>query len=150
MSTVVDWPILQSSVESALAADPRPIARVADGDVAAIVIRRAFPPEECPALVRLLIDEGLMYETGDPRIAENSLTNAVVGKYLGRGANPDASPRKRIDVGASLGNFGDDRDDFFRRSDEAHALFDRLFAGRPNPIRVLYETLSRLCPANSR
>jgi hypothetical protein len=144
--TGADWPILQPTVEAALAADPQPIARVADGSAAAVVIRQAFPAEECRSLVRLLIDEGQMYETGDPRISRKSLTNAVVGKYLGRGVNPDDSPRKRIDLGASLGNFGDDRDDFFRRSDDADALFERLFAGRPNPVRVLYDTLAKLCP----
>jgi Carrier-protein-independent halogenase WelO5 len=141
-----DWPILQPGVDAALAADPQPIARVADGSAAAIVVRQAFPADECRSLVRLLIDEGLMFETGDPRITEKSLTNAVVGKYLGRSANPDDGPRKRIDLGASLGNYGDDRDDFFRRSDEAHALFERLFDGRPNPIRILYDSLAKLCP----
>ena len=146
---MLPWPILQFDVDVTFAAEPAPIGRVANGDAAAVVIRQSFPAEDCRSLVRLLIDQELMFEADDPRVFESALTNDVVGKYLGRGVNPDESPRKRIDIGASLGNFGDDRDEFFRKSADAHALFQRLFANRPNPVRAIYDTLQRLCPGKT-
>lgn len=149
MPAAADWPLLAPDVETILAAEPQPMQRLADGDVAAIVVRQAFPADECRRLVQRLIDEKLMYAADDPRVREKALKNEVVGKYLGRAVNPDASRRKRIDVGASLGNFGHDRDEFFRQSAEAHALFDRLFAQRPDPIRAIYDTLQRLSPGKS-
>eukprot|EP00913_Durusdinium_trenchii_P028403 g26631.t1 len=143
---MLDWPILEPELSRILAVDADPIRSLARGDIGAIVVRRAFPPEECAALIRRLIDAELMYEGNDPRISEKALTNNVVGKYLGRDVNPDGGPRRRIDIGASLGNFGDDRADFFRRAAEARERFDTLFANGPDPIATLYQNLQSLLP----
>jgi len=142
----MQWPILQPDVPSILAEEPQPMQRLARGDVAAVLLRQAFPADECRRLVQHLIEEELMFAADDPRISRAALKNAVVGKYLGRGVNPDDSPRKRIDIGASLGNLGDDPEAFFQKAAETHELFDRLFADRPNPIRTIYDTLQSLCP----
>jgi len=149
MPVSAEWPILEcrdGNVEAILAAEPVPLKRLADGKIAAIVIRQAFPSLQCRELVRLLINEGLMFDSNDPRVRDKALKNDTVGKYLGRSVNPDDSPRKRIDVGASLGNYGDNPDEFFQQADEARELFERLFAERPNPITTMYDTLQTLCP----
>jgi len=145
----IPWPILQPDVDSILVADPDPLARLANGDVAAIVIRQAFPAEQCRSLVRLLIDEQLMYESGDPRIDEKAIAPERSDRWTKSGTNPAKSSRRRIDIGTSLGNYGDDREFFFGDSAKTHQLFDRLFAERPNPIAMIYEMLSRLVPGKS-
>lgn len=140
------WPTFEADPEGILATEPQPVGRLADGDVGAVIVRQAFPAFECAALIERLIDEDLMYAGDDPRVYQQALKNDVIGKYLGRGVNPDASPRKRIDIGTSLGNLGDDRELFFKRSAETHSLFSRLFAAHPNPVEVIYDTLRRLAP----
>jgi len=143
------WPILQPDVGSILTADPNPIARLANGDIAAIVVRQAFPAEQCQSLIRLLIDEQLMYESDDPRIDERAIAPERSDRWTKTGTNPAKSPRRRIDIGTSLGNYGDDREFFFNDSAQTHQLFDRLFADHPNPIAMIYKTLARLAPEKS-
>lgn len=144
-----NWPILAADVKQILAADANPVRSLARGEIGAMVIRGAFPADECPRLIRRLIDNELMYEADDPRIGDKALTNNVVGKYLGRGLNPDGGPRRRIDIGASLGNYGDDREQFFQLASEARGRFDTLFANEPNPIATLYDTLGQLAPGKN-
>lgn len=146
MSPQPEWPVLEPDLTSIFAARSQPFAALAEGEVGAIVLRRAFPPEECRHLIDRSIDRGLMFATGDDRVNEKALRNEVVGKYLGRAVNPDDSPRKRIDIGASLGNYGHDKELFFEKADEAHATFERLFAGHPNPVDTIYQNLQSLCP----
>lgn len=138
------WTCLEPSVASILAADPRALFSLARGEVAALVIRQAVPASQCAELIRFLIAEELMFENDDPRIDEHAIPVARTDRYTQQGLNPRESRRRRIDIGASLGNLGDNPDVFFRRSAEVHALFDRLFADRPNPIAVLYENLRQL------
>lgn len=143
------WPILEPDIETVLAKSAQPLHALATGEAAAIVVRAAFPAQECQSLIQRLIDEELMFAADDARVGEKALTNDVVGKYLGRGVNPDGSQRRRIDIGASLGNFGDDRDHFFQLAEEARERFDRLFASQANPIAAMYETLQRLAPGKN-
>lgn len=144
-----DWPILASDAAHLFEADALPVRALARGEAGAVVIRGAFPPAECRKLIDRLIEAELMYAADDPRIGEKALSNNVVGKYLGRDVNPDGGPRRRIDIGASLGNFGDDREQFFRLADEARERFDRLFADGPNPMAVMYDTLQQLVPGKT-
>ena len=141
-----DWPTLEPDLTTILEAESNPLKRLADGDVPAIIVRRAFPARECLSLVELLIDQELIYTGNDPRISSRSLKNEVIGRYLGRSVNPDDSPRKRIDLGVSLGNYGDDKDQFFQLAAEAKRLFARLFPNRPNPIATIYDTLQQIAP----
>lgn len=146
MSDARDWPILEPDVAAIRRRDPHPVGSLARGDVAAIVLRQAFPRNECEQLIARLIERGLMFATGDARVAEKALRNDVVGKYLGRGVNPDDSPRKRIDIGASLGNLGHEPERFFEESAKAHEIFGSLFADHPDPIDAIYDSLRSLCP----
>jgi len=145
MSTTT-WPVLQPNLDTILAEEPNPIERLADGSAAAVLIRQAFDREECKSLIRFLIDHGLMYESGDDRIDEKANSAVISDRYLGKGLNPEDSPRRRIDIGASLGNAGDDKEQFLALSTEAQNLFDRLFAGRQDPIAAIYDNLQKLAP----
>ena len=142
----IDWPALQPDVSTILAAEPYPVDRLAAGDVAALIVRQAFPADDCAALVERLIDEELMFAGDDPRVYQQAIKNEVIGKYLGRGVNPDESARKRSDIGTSLGNLGDDKQLFFEKAAETHSLFDRLFAEHPDPIHAIYHNLQQLAP----
>ncbi|HUG91142.1 MAG TPA: hypothetical protein VML55_09925 [Planctomycetaceae bacterium] len=138
------WPFLEPDLPTILAAEAEPIRALARGDAAAVILRQALPRAECESLIRHLISQGLMFDSNDPRVDETALSSRVFDRYLGAGLNPDGSRRKRIDIGASLGNYGDDPDEFFRRAAETHELFAKLFTGRANPIDVIYGHLQRL------
>jgi hypothetical protein len=146
MTVTAAWPALEPDLATILAREPNPIARLADGEISAIVLRGAFPAGECTSLVRLLIDEGLMFEGGDARIEQHAISVERANRWTKDGVNSAESQRRRIDIGTSLGNHGDDREDFFSRAAETHRLFARLFADRPDPVRVIYDSLRRLSP----
>ncbi|MEX0700952.1 MAG: hypothetical protein WD069_02540 [Planctomycetales bacterium] len=140
------WPILAPDVDSILAAEADPIGAVARGEVAALVVRQAFPAAECERLVRFLVGEGLLFDRDDPRIEAKAIPSALTNRLSQKGLNPQESQRRRIDIGSSLGYLGDDKERFLAHSAETHALFDRLFADRPDPIRTIYDHLRRLAP----
>jgi len=141
-----DWPTLEPNINSILAAESHPIARLAAGDVAAIVIRQAFPKAECESLVQYLIDEGQMYDSGDTQIDDKAIDVDRADRYTQQGLNPTTTARRRIDIGTSLGNLGDDQEHFLSDSGETHTLFDRLFGDRPDPIAAIHDSLSALSP----
>jgi hypothetical protein len=140
------WPILGPDVPSILDAETDPIGRLADGDVAALVVRQAFNREECAALVEFLIAKELMFADGDERIDARAIPVQRVDRWTRQGLNPAESKRRRIDIGASLGNIGDDRENFLRHSAETHDLFSQLFSDRPNPVDAIYRNLAQLSP----
>jgi hypothetical protein len=141
-----NWPILEPDLPTVLARESEPLERLAVADVAAIVIRQAFPREACRSLVDFFIDEGLMFAPGDPRIDAQAIPVERVDRWTKQGLNPAHSLRRRIDIGTSLGNLGDDREHFLSHSAETHRLFARLFAKRENPIDVVYQNLAQLAP----
>jgi len=145
MSSTV-WPVLELNRESTFSADEAPIERLATGEIAAVIFRGAFPSDECRSLVRHLIDEELMYESLDPRIADRALPAGRANRYQGRDVNPAQSERKRIDIGTSLGNLGDDREEFFADASQTEQLFGRLFVDRENPLDVVYDNLAKIAP----
>jgi len=140
------WPILEPDLKSILAAEVEPLRALAAGDIPAIVFRRAFSADECRSLVRYLISEQLMFDSDDPRIEESAIPVDRVDRWTKQGLNPAQSRRRRIDIGTSLGNLGDDREHFLGHSKETNRLFARLFADRINPIELVYERLQQLAP----
>lgn len=138
------WKSLEPDVASILAECPDPIASLSVGEIPAIAVRQAFPAAECADLVRFLIGRELMYEDGDPRIEERAIPVDRADRYTRQGLNPKSTPRRRIDIGTSLGNLGDDKETFLQHSAETHALFAELFADRPNPVAVIYDVLQQL------
>jgi hypothetical protein len=118
-----NWTPLQPDLQTILAADPNPLATLAHGDTPAIVLRQAYDPETGLDLIARFIERGLMDDPNSPE--------------AGRA-------RKRIDIGTSLGNRGNDQDAFFSHADETRALFSNLFDGMPNPVDLVYDALSTL------
>ncbi|MBM82625.1 MAG: hypothetical protein CMJ78_18840 [Planctomycetaceae bacterium] len=138
------WPCLQDNIDAILADCSQPLHALANGEVAAIIIRRAFPQSECASLIQHLIAEELMFDSDDERVSSHALPTDVVDQFTRQGLNPTASQRKRIDIGTSLGNLGGDQERFFKDAEQTHALFKRLFENRANPITTVYEALSAL------
>lgn len=144
--TTSTWACLEPNIDTILNSTANPLQQLAEGDVGAIIIRQAFPAVECAALVDFLIDQELMYASNDARIDDKAIPVDRADRYTKQGLNPKHTPRRRIDIGTSLGNLGDDKDHFLTQSAETHTLFARLFADRPDPVAVIYDNLQRLTP----
>jgi hypothetical protein len=147
-----NWITFEVDPNSVSEVSSRPLAALADLSVGAVVLRRAFAPDGCAALVRRLIERGLMYdakvETVDEKFVRASVKEGGWGKIADPthsmfGGDPH-SRRRRIDVGTSLGNWGNDPEEFFAHARGTHKLFASLFDGIENPIDVLYANLRRL------
>ena len=91
--------------------------------VPAIVLRQVYNPEHGYELIQRFIDRGLM---DDP-------------KEAGAGGE-----RKRIDIGTSLGNRGNDQEAFLQHSEGTNQLFGNLFDGFDDPVGLIYDSLSDL------
>lgn len=147
MMTNSSWPCLEPDVETILALESNPIQSIASGEVPAVVIRQAFPREECAALVDLLLEEELIFPPEqDDRIDETAIPAVDSDRWTRAGINPAQTKRRRIDIGTSLGHRGGDKQDFLARSVESNAMFDRLFAERPDPIATMYDHLRAIAP----
>jgi hypothetical protein len=118
------WVPTEIDLNTILAKFPRPLDALASSEVPAFIIRRAFDPMQCEALIRRFYNRGLLY---DPRKL------------------PLDQPKGRVDIGASAAGIGDPKR-FFENTARAHKLFETLFEGYPNPIKVIYDTLSVLAP----
>ena len=118
-----DWNPLEPDIETILAADPDPLRSLARGDVAAIVLRQAYDPASGFALINRFIERGLMDDPRDPEAG---------GK------------RKRIDIGTSLGNRGNDKEAFLTHAVETKTLFSTLFDGHLDPVQTMYDALTAL------
>lgn len=145
-TTQAAWPILEPAEDAILDQEANPIDALAAGAVSAIILRGALPSDECESLIRFFIDQGLMFDSADPNIDRHAITELRANRWTQPGVNTAESGRRRIDIGTSLGNYGDDREDFLARSAETHRLFKRLFAERIDPIELLYHKLRRMSP----
>ncbi len=68
-----------------------------------------------------------------------------VETLLGATAAPAGGPYPtRIDIGTSLGNRGGDQKAFFEHAVGTHELFRTLFEGFEDPVKRIYDALSRL------
>jgi hypothetical protein len=154
-----DWPIVDGSANAILRDYPQPLRALADLDVGAIVLRGVFQPDQCSALVRRFIEQDLMYDSATEFVSAKHLQAAVKEGGWGRIADPThsmfggsspESKRRRIDIGTSLGTWGNDPLEFFSRAGETNQLFATVFEGLVNPIDVLYSRLGELAAAESK
>ena len=122
----MSWVATEPDVRTVLAAHPDPLASLARGDVPAIVLRGAYPAEHCAALIDRFVERGLM---------DSSLLDA------------DSVQPRRVDIGTSLSNRAADKEAFLAHAQETRALFTSLFAGRPDPVKLVYERLQQLAAA---
>ena len=152
MNRMNAWKLAEGSVEELHSEFPKPLESLAAAEVAALVIRGAYPASKCERLVQRLIDQQLLYDPALP-VPEKFLEDAIPEGYYREGRSgagrqawqaKTAAGRRRIDIGASLGYRGSDPKDFFEHSSEAHRLFGQLFADGDNPIKLLYQSLESL------
>ena len=124
MSQTTTWTPVEGTIGEILAQVPRPLDAMMASEIPCIIIRQAFPPDHCEALVKRFYERGLLY---DPR------------------KKGDGTPR-RVDIGTSLGHHANDPDHFYEHSRQTHELFSTLFDGYNNPVETLYNSLARLIP----
>ena len=117
------WAAAEPDVGSVLAAHADPLASLARSDVAAIVLRGAYPAERCAALIDRFVARGLM----DSRLLD-----------------ADSVQPRRVDIGTSLSNRAADKEGFLVHAQETRTLFASLFAGHPDPVELVYNRLAEL------
>lgn len=126
MTTDSNWPPVEADdIQTALANCPHPLSSLAQGEIPALVLRRAFDPDHCKALVERFYERGLLYDPHTGREGESV---------------------PRLDIGTSLGRFRHDPESFFAHARETHELYESLFDGHDDPVAFIYHTLSALAP----
>lgn len=146
------WKPVEGDLGAILASCPEPLDALARGDVPAIILRGAYPESTCRQLVERLIERELLFDPGRP-VPEKFLRDSIPEGYYREGLSDevkrawqssDAASRIRIDIGASLGYRGSDPDAFFELAARTEEIFETLFDGMLNPIKLIYEKLSAL------
>lgn len=102
-----------------------PIYSLSQAEIPAIILRKAYSPKQCQGLIHRFTNMGLMRDESDINTADK---------------------RTRIDIGTSLGNRGNNKDDFLAHAKATHHLFRFLFDGFDNPVDLIYESLAVLSP----
>ncbi len=125
MHASTNWLPAQPDLKTVCETYPDPIYALSQAEVPAIILRQAYPPEQCDKLIRRFTNMGLMRDEADINSHDK---------------------RTRIDIGTSLGNRGNDKTRFFTHAKETHHLFKFLFNGFDNPVNLIYESLSALAP----
>ena len=110
------WTPAEGSVTDILKRYPRPLDALATGEIPGIVLRKAFDPDDCVALVDRLFDRGLAY---DPGPSPDGGGPVYVGPHFSVGS---ADPEK-----------------FFADAADTHELFSTLFEGHDDPVKKFYE-----------
>ncbi len=118
------WNPVEPDLQTALSRHPDPLYALSEARMPAIILRNAYPPSHGESLIRRFIDRGLMRDPTDPALATEA--------------------RRRIDIGTSLGNLGNDKERFLQHAVGTHELFNTLFEGFRDPVKVIYESLSAL------
>jgi hypothetical protein len=124
MSTTA-WPPAEPDLSSTLNQYANPIQALAAAEMPAVVLRQAYDPAQCAALVKRFVQWGLMRDPNDSNSADK---------------------RTRIDIGTSLGNRGHDKEGFLSHAVATHELFAHLFAGFTDPVQTMYDALSAVAP----
>lgn len=148
-TTPSTWIPVEPDVETATNCFARPLEALATAQTPALVLRNAWSRENCSDLIDRLVNEELLYDPTKP-IPPKFQKQSIPEGYFREGKNSipsyawneqKVSGKNRIDIGSSLGYRGSDQQAFLQHAAESNSLFDRLFEGHPNPIRLLYETL---------
>lgn len=124
MNTPETWTPAGPDIATVLTRYPNPLAALAEARIPAILLRRAYAPAQCAALIDRFIERGLMLSP-----EEHART---------------ADPRSRIDIGSSLNNRGADKEEFLQHAAGTRELFQSLFAGFDDPVDTIYRALSEL------
>ncbi len=117
-----DWNPVEGTVESILESYRNPFRALREGQVPALILRGAYPPSHCEALICRFYDLGLLYS---PKAGEE-----------GTG--------KRVDIGTSLGTHSVEPDRFFEHAGETHRTFESLFDGFDDPVATIYDAMAQL------
>ena len=123
MPAAESWLPVGPDLEAVNARYENPLHALSTAEIPAILLRRAYNPVHCAGLIGRFIDRGLMR---DPADVESDDT------------------RTRIDIGTSLGNRGNDQQDFLEHAVQTRDLFEHLFDGFDNPVDVIYNSLTAL------
>lgn len=126
MEATLTWSPAEADIDTILTEYSDPLRSLSKAEIPAIVLRQAYDPSQCAPLLQRFMDWGL---TRDP------LDTA------------SADQRTRIDIGTSLGNRGADKERFLSHAVATHELFNVLFAGFDDPVKTMYDALSRLAVA---
>ena len=117
------WTPAGPDVAATYAAWPDPLASLARAEIPAVLLPQVYPVEHCRGLVERFVERELMRDPNQ--------------------ALPEGG-RTRTDIGASLGNLGNDRERFFARAEWTRSLFQQLFEGFIDPVATIYHYLQAL------
>lgn len=153
-SEATNWSYAEGDVASILARHPQPLEAIIRGEIAAVVLRNAYPRQWCQGLVDKLIADGHLYDPDKPvptkfldaSVPEGYFIKGLTGAAQSGWADIGATANRRIDIGTSLGYRGNDPNGYFAHSQQTHKLFEHLFDGFPNPIALIYSSLAALAP----
>ncbi len=123
MSISPAWTPAEPDLQTIFAQHDQPLRALADAEIPAIILRRAYNPVHGQGLIERFVDWNLIR---DPNNTNN------------------LDQRTRIDIGTSLGNRGHDQDEFLRHALGTHQLFEHLFDGFDNPVQTIYSNLAAL------
>ena len=126
MPNKASWEPLTPDLNTVFSLTDQPLQALADLEIPAVVLRRAYDPTLCRVLIQRFVGMGLMRDPVAPIPMDRE------------------DKRRRIDIGTSLGNRGHDKEAFFLHAVETHRLFRFLFEGFENPVDVIYHALQRL------
>ena len=118
------WTPIEADVDEIATRHPNPLMALARGETPAFILRGAYDPAHCAALMERFRQRELLY---DPR-------------QMG-----DGKP-KRVDIGTSFGSHRADRGKFHSHSAQTLELFSSLFDGFVDPVKMVYDTLAALAP----
>ena len=119
----MSWAPAEPDVAAVLAAHADPLAALAHGEIPAVILRGAYPAEQCASLIDRFVERGLM----DSRFLD-----------------PTSVQPRRVDIGTSLSNRSGDKEGFLAHAEQTRELFRTLFAGHQDPVELVYDRLSRL------
>jgi hypothetical protein len=112
-------------------ASATPIARLARGDIPAVIVRGALTSAECTALLHQFAADGRYPDDFIPLLKPGNVPNVHCdGNFEeGRGSGwcQSNGVNERFDVGTALGNLGADQENFFANAQITNALYGKLF-----------------------